>query len=104
MKLVNRIIWGETFTVSEKPLSVKEWFAAKVFNRGVFDTRVMSIVGETEKAFKIILGTPWRNLICWAPKSVIVESVDYSENNDLTVVGDYATAIKYANLIKDMII
>lgn len=82
-------------TVTEKPLQVKEWFAAKKFNEirhsRMFDNTLFAIIGETEKAYNCLVGSLATMVCTWVPKSLV--EVDESERKRSTFVCEnYAEA------------
>lgn len=87
----------ETKCVYRDRLIVAEWFAAKKFaekNRRMYDDRIFAIIGETEKAYNVVLGNAFTgHLTTWCPKSLVSVNEEAGEN-DMTFVCDYATAMK----------
>lgn len=69
--------------ITEKPLLVKEWFAAKKFREirhsGLFDNCIFAIFAETEKAYNCLVGGLSTMINTWVPKSLVEE--DTRERN-----------------------
>lgn len=61
--------------VTEKPLVVKEWFAAKKFyelkRTRLFSNNIFAIYGETEKAYHCLVGDIGSIVATWVPKSLV---------------------------------
>lgn len=81
-------------TVTEKPLQVKEWFAAKKFreirNSRLYSNALFAIIGETEKAYNCMIGGLSTMIATWVPKSLV--EVDESEGKKTFVCENYAEA------------
>lgn len=105
MKTINVVVRGiKTKAIEKDTYVIAEWFAAKVFKekRGTnfFDNRIFAIIGETEKAYNVILGTAIKHLTTWCPKSLV--RVDEEQNeNDITFVCDYNKAMEIAEAIQE---
>lgn len=105
MKTIDIIMRGiKTKAIEKDAYVVAEWFAAKVFKekRGTnfFDNRIFAIIGETEKAYNVILGTAIKYLTTWCPKSLV--RIDEEQNeNDITFVCDYDKAMEISKAIQE---
>lgn len=94
----------ETKALKNETLIAPEWFAMKKyieFNKKFnhrfegFDNRIWAIIGETEKAYHVLLGNAFHHVATWIPKSLV--SVDKEPNDeDITLVCDFATAMEIA--------
>lgn len=91
----------------DKTLIVPDWFArTKYFYESrhhhrpyeKFDKRVLAIIGETEKAYNVILGHAKRLVPCWVAKVFVTVDENPSEG-DFTMVTNYATAMKVAYVL-----
>lgn len=86
-------------TIEDHALVVPEWFAAKKFSEkgyNFYSPEILAILGETEKAYKVIIGDYFhRYLTTWCPKSIIDIS-DNSNEHDQTFVCDYDTFSRIA--------
>lgn len=96
MKTKKVVAWmKETECVDNDTLIVAEWFACKKFReagRSFYDNRVFAIIGETEKAYNVVLGDAFKHITTWCPKSLV--SVNETPNDDdVTYVCDFATAM-----------
>lgn len=90
--------------VTEKPLQVKEWFAAKKFreirNSRIYDNTLFAIIGETEKAYNCLVGSLATMINTWVPKSLV--EIDESERKRSTFVcSDYNEAKGILNDIRE---
>lgn len=100
MKTIEVTQYGiKTNAIENETLAVAEWFAARKFKeiRGLkaFDNRIFAVIGETEKAYNVVLGTACNHVTTWAPKSLV--SVDNDANeHDMTFVCDFQTAMEIA--------
>lgn len=87
----------KTSAVESETLAVAEWFAAKKFKEIMgtsnFDNRIFAIIGETEKAYNVILGTMFNHVTTWVPKSLVNVDTD-SSDNDITLVCEFKTAME----------
>lgn len=110
MKTIDVIQYGvKTKAVEKDTYIVAEWFANKAFiefNKKYvhkyegFDNRIFAIIGETEKAYNVILGTANNHVATWCTKSLV--SVDEEPNeNDITFVCDFATAMEIAKSTRE---
>jgi hypothetical protein len=110
MKTIDVIQYGvKTKAVEKDTYIVAEWFANKAFiefNKKYgykyegFDNRIFAIIGETEKAYNVIIGTPFNHVATWCPKILI--SVDKEPNkNDITLVCDFSTAMEVCKSAKE---
>ena len=110
MKTIDVIQYGvKTKAVEKDTYKVAEWFANKAFiefNKKYgykyegFDNRIFAIIGETEKAYNVIIGTPFNHIATWCPKSLI--SVDKEPNkNDITLVCDFNVAMEVCKSAKE---
>lgn len=90
--------------VTEKPLQVKEWFAAKKFreirNSGLYDNRVFAIFDESEKAYNCLVGGVGTIISTWVPKSLI-EVVESEERRSTFVCKGYTEAYDILQNIRD---
>lgn len=110
MKTIDIIMHGiKTKAIEKDAYIVTEWFANKAFiefNKKYghryegFDNRIFAIIGETEKAYNVILGTANNHIATWCPKSLV--SVDEESNeNDITFVCTFSTAMEIAKAIRE---
>lgn len=110
MKTIDVVMRGiKAKAVEKDTYVVAEWFANKAFTEFYkkyghkyegFDNRIFAIIGETEKAYNVILGTAIKHIATWCPKSLV--SVDEEPNeNDITFVCDYSKAMEIAEAIQE---
>lgn len=103
MKTIDVVQYGvKVKAIEQETLICAEWFANKAFienNKKYgykyegFDNRIFAIIGETEKAYNVVIGTPFNHVATWCPKSLI--SVDKEPNeNDITLVCGFNTAME----------
>lgn len=101
MKTIETVQYGvNAKAIENDTLICAEWFANKAFTEFYkkyarkyegFDNRIFAILGETEKAYKVMLGSIFNHITTWCPKSLV--SVDENPNeNDITLICDYDTA------------
>ena len=105
MKTIEVMQFGvKTNAVEKDTLIVAEWFANKKFKEFYekygrkfegFDNRVLAIIGETEKAYNVVLGTFFNHVATWCPKSLVTVDEDPSES-DITLVCDFNTVREIA--------
>lgn len=95
------IIDGDTLVVPDWFARNKYFYESKKHRRKYekFDSRVLAVVGETEKAYNVILGHTKRLVPCWVAKRFV--TIDEVPNDgDFTMITDYATAMKVAYLLR----
>lgn len=94
--------------IKDKTLICADWFANKAFTEFYkkyghkyegFDNRIFAIIGETEKAYNVILGTAFNHIATWCPKSLM--SVDKEPfTTDTTFICDFNNAMELAKDIR----
>lgn len=89
--------------MTEKPLAVKEWFAAKKFkeirNSRAYDNRIFAIFAETEKAYNCLVGGVGMIINTWVPKS-LVEEYDGEAKRNTFVCDNYTDAKNILDAIR----
>lgn len=90
--------------VTEEPLQVKEWFAAKKFREirksRIFDNRIFAIFAETEKAYNCLVGGIGMIINTWVPKS-LVEVAEGEIKRSTFVCNGYTEAKNILENIRD---
>ena len=80
METVSIKDYGVDVNVAKETYCVPEWLAFKVYSEYAekhgekfegYDTRVCAILSETEKAYKVALGTPIKYVVGWCSKKFI---------------------------------
>ena len=93
--------WAEYKSSKCELLEIAEWFTdKKAAENGlrVYDGDVIAIIGETEKAYKVIFSCMQKPLIFWAPKSLC--KWVKSEDDERTIFGTYEEGMKAYREIK----
>ena len=105
IKDANPFPWKQTVKVTERPLEVKEWFAAKAYRETgkskIFSDQIFAIFGETEKAYKVMLGSEYRHIVTWVPKSLVSAADSKGSQKNTFYCQDYEEAKQIANALYD---
>lgn len=96
--------WAErkAGNVNDKSLEIAEWFMnKKAAENGlkVYSGEVVAVIGETEKAYKVIFGSMQKPMVFWAPKSLC----KWTESDEKrTIVGTYEEGMRAYKELKSL--
>lgn len=85
--------WAEHKSSESELLEIAEWFTdKKAAENGlrVYGGDVVAVIGETEKAYKVIFGSMQKPMTFWAPKSLC----KWVKSEKRTITGTYEDGMK----------